>query len=762
MPDRPIHSTDPDFPTQLPQSGGRLDWLRQSWGQFAQPGMIGKAITQRIQALGHTAQGKSLFAAIRPILLVTLVTTGGLVLVRQAGGLQAWELRAYDLMVRLQPSPGLDERLLIVQITEEDIQAAQRWPLPDGIFARAIAQLQTHHPRTIGLDIYRDFPQPPGEADLHRQLQQSNVVGIRQLPTAVDPNGVAPPDMPPEQIGFNDVPLDPDSVLRRALLLTWETETGNLQYSFAYRLAEQYFRADGVLPQARPGETFGFDWGKATFQPLNANDGGYQTIADEGYSLILNYRNPKDFARTVSLAEVLEGKVNPDWIQDKIVLIGTTALSSKDFFFTPFSVNKRGGFDMPGVVVHAQMVSQLLDAVAGERPLLRVWPESGELLLIFACAGIGATLSGFLPNPLRLLILMETGAIALLLAGTWGLFLQGVWLPITAPLVALIGSSIAMISYNSSRAQREQQLLAERAAEQEQAILALRLSLSRQAEPETKIQTATSSFQRDGLVANRYRIQQVLAAGGFGITYVAKDTQRPGAPECVVKRLRPGRQDPQFLQVARRLFQAEAEILEILGRHDRIPQLLAYFEEGADFLLVEQFIRGTSLAAELPSDRRWPEDKVIALLQDLLPTLSFIHNRRIIHRDIKPNNIIRRPDGALVLIDFGAVKQMQSQNEVQTEKTIAIGTQGYAPPEQLAGHPRLNSDLYALGVIAMRALTGIPPHMLEQDEETGDLVWQGFAHCEPGLKKIVQRMAKYHFGDRYATATEVLEDLALL
>ncbi|NJM56689.1 MAG: CHASE2 domain-containing protein [Synechococcales cyanobacterium RU_4_20] len=764
--------------------------------QLQQPGRsVLRAWMQRSrQALA------AMLKAARPVLLVSLITSSSVVLVRQAGGLQAWELRAYDLMMRLRPHPGPDERLLIITITEADIQKAKRWPISDALFAQALANLQQHQPRVIGLDIYRDFPHPPGTNLLHNQLQYPNVIGIRLLPTDANPNGVAPPDMPADQIGFNDVILDPDGILRRNLLLTWDDETGNVEYSFAYRLAERYLRGIGINPVPKRDQDDVFDWGKATIRPFFHSDGGYQTVQHDGWQVMFNYRSARDFARTVTLYDLLEGKIRPEWVKGKIVLVGSTALSDKDFFLTPFARSEKGSLDMAGVLIHAQAVSQLLDAVLGHddtkairpliRPLIQVWPEAAELLLIVACTILGVALTGLVRNPL-MLVLLELGAIALLLLATGALFLGSTWLPIVAPVVGLVSGSIAMISHNSYRTQRDQRILAARAEEQEQAILALRLAVSRQLSPAAiapspsspmdlanpatfDTQTGSpilprpnpqrSSFQRDGMVANRYQIKQVLAAGGFGITYVATDTQRPGAPECVVKRLRPGRQDDQFVGVARRLFQAEAEILEILGRHDRIPQLLAYFEEGADFLLVEQFIQGHPLSQELPQDQRWPQAKVVALLRELLPTLGFIHERRIIHRDIKPNNIMRRLDGALVLIDFGAVKQMRPQNEAVAEQTISIGTQGYAPPEQLAGHPRVSSDIYALGVIAIRALTGIPPHMMEQDPDRGDLVWQPFVqkHVQPELQQILARMTRYHFGDRYTSAEQVLSDLALL
>ncbi len=193
------------------------------------------------------------------------------------------------------------------------------------------------------------------------------------------------------------------------------------------------------------------------------------------------------------------------------------------------------------------------------------------------------------------------------------------------------------------------------------------------------------------LLDGRYQVVHVLCKGGFGQTYIAQDTRRPGHPKCVVKHLKPASNDPDFLQTARRLFITEAETLEQVGCHDQIPRLLAYFEENQEFYLVEEFIEGLTLKAELKPDHRWTEDEVVQLLQGILGILEFIHSHGVIHRDIKPDNIIKRQrDGRLVLIDFGAVKQVQTQLltlQGQTNTTIVIGTPGYMPIEQGHGRP---------------------------------------------------------------------------
>jgi serine/threonine-protein kinase len=266
------------------------------------------------------------------------------------------------------------------------------------------------------------------------------------------------------------------------------------------------------------------------------------------------------------------------------------------------------------------------------------------------------------------------------------------------------------------------------------------------------------------LLRGRYRVIRVLAAGGFGRTYIAEDIDRPGHPLCVVKHLKPASSDPNFLPTARRLFNTEAEILEKLGNHDRIPRLLAYFEEDEEFYLVEDFIEGQPLMTELPPGLCWSESQVIQLLQEILEILEFIHSYGVIHRDINPNNLIRRQeDGRLVLIDFGAIKQVR-QPKITTHPsltTIAIGTQGYMPTEQVRGKPRLNSDIYALGTIAIQALTGLDPLELPEDGE-GELIWQERVRVSDELAGILTKMVRYHFKDRYQSVTEVLQALESL
>ncbi len=272
------------------------------------------------------------------------------------------------------------------------------------------------------------------------------------------------------------------------------------------------------------------------------------------------------------------------------------------------------------------------------------------------------------------------------------------------------------------------------------------------------------------LLDHRYQVIQVLATGGFGETYIAQDTKRPGNPICMVKHLKPVSVTPSLFETAKRLFQSEAETLEKLGNHDQIPRLLAYFDENQEFYLVQEFIEGHPLSHELASETKWTEEQVIDLLIEVLKILDFVHGHGVIQRDIKPDNIIRRAsDNKLVLVDFGAVKQLRSPfglavqasafNAAHFSATVAIGTPGYMPTEQGQGKPRPNSDIYALGIIAIQALTKVAPVDLQEDPETGEILWQHLVPVSPQLAAVLNKMVRYHFKDRYQTAKEALQAL---
>ena len=265
-----------------------------------------------------------------------------------------------------------------------------------------------------------------------------------------------------------------------------------------------------------------------------------------------------------------------------------------------------------------------------------------------------------------------------------------------------------------------------------------------------------------GLVLDRrYQIIEVLDRGGFGQTFLAEDTKRPGNPICVVKQLKPSFYDPELLNKARELFNREAESLQKLGEHDQIPRLLAYFEEDQEFYLIQEYILGNTLDRELIPDQPLTEDQVITIVQELLEILNFVHSHNVIHRDIKPSNIIiRERDHKLVLIDFGAVKRFTS--EVQ-DRTIVIGTPGYIPIEQLSGQPNFGSDIYAVGIIGIQALTGIKPQPYVGGGFFPDaeqhILWQQYAQVSDRFAAILTKMLRYDYRERYQSAREALQEL---
>lgn len=250
-------------------------------------------------------------------------------------------------------------------------------------------------------------------------------------------------------------------------------------------------------------------------------------------------------------------------------------------------------------------------------------------------------------------------------------------------------------------------------------------------------------------IKNRYEVTQFLGKGGFGETYLAKDLDFPGHPLRVVKILRPENSDPQSLEIARRLFKTEAETLSRLGKHDLIPELFAYFEYKNEFYLVQEYIDGYDLSKEIYEGNQLNEKEVIELIRDILIGLKIVHDNKVIHRDLKPPNLIRRHlDKKIVIIDFGGVKQIVNSGHNSPQKTIMIGTDGYFPPEQSQGLPVLGSDIYAVGAIAIQALTG---------EMSIPKDWQKKVKISPKFLNILTRMIQDAPKIRYSSANDTLK-----
>ncbi|RUR75144.1 CHASE2 domain-containing protein [Chlorogloeopsis fritschii PCC 9212] len=705
-------------------------------------------------------------AAVKNWLQAIFVTSVGVTIlvlgVRHLRWLQPWELSAYDQMLRLRPQEAPDPRILLVTVTEEDL-GSEDFSLPDNTINQLLAKLQSYQPRLIGLSIDRSKQKNLGSGLKNRD----NIITYCTFSSMGSPEIPPPLNFPIDRVGFSDVIADNDGVIRRSLLFAGSSDRKcTTQFSFAALLAIKYLEKQGFEYNFNNEEHFYI--GKTKFPPLLENSGGYQNIDAKGYQILLNYRNPSNFARQVTLTQLLQNRVDSSWVKDRLVIIGTTARSVHPGFYTPYSASPQHPPRMPAVFIHAQVASEIISTVLDGRPLIWYLSNWMEAVWIWGWAIIGGFLAWRLRYPLRLGL---AGGISLggLVGVCYLLFLQGGWLPIVPPALTLLLSGVSVMAYTTYQTQQQTKVIILQVEKQKEAIEQLNTLLKETtiAIQDKHIHSSTTLDQTekatgDFILGGRYQIAKVLASGGFGCTYIAKDIQRPGSPICVVKQLMPARRDTKFMQVARRLFDAEADILEILGRHPQIPELLAYFEENKEFYLVQEYISGHPLSEELsPTQDVKNESYVTEMLRGILEVLTFVHEHRVIHRDIKPSNIIRSDtDNRLVLIDFGAVKMMQPQTVEQTElATVAIGTRGYAPPEQFAGHPRLCSDIYALGMIAIQAITGVPPHELQPNPETGTVEWRHQAQTNETLAAILDKMVRYHFSDRYQSAAEVLQDL---
>ncbi|MTJ14091.1 serine/threonine protein kinase [Anabaena sp. UHCC 0187] len=266
------------------------------------------------------------------------------------------------------------------------------------------------------------------------------------------------------------------------------------------------------------------------------------------------------------------------------------------------------------------------------------------------------------------------------------------------------------------------------------------------------------------LFRERYHILRILGRGGFGITFLAKDAILPGNPLCVIKQLCPRVSNPKSLRKACQRFEKEAKTLAQLGSHSQIPMLIDYFECNGEFYLVQEYVHGHTLAREVRRNGNKNETEVKSFLQEILPVLNYIHQNRVIHRDIKPQNLLRcQNDQRIVLIDFGAVKEKLIDtygNSVnKSVSTNFIGTNGFAPPEQLSLRPVYASDIYALGITCIYLLTGKGPLDFEYDLGTGEICWQKEISISDDFAQVLGKMVKVSLAGRFKTAKDVMIDL---
>ena len=383
--------------------------------------------------------------------------TALVILLRLSGLLQSWELSVFDQYMRWRPQESPDDRIRIVGINEADLHKLNKSIIPDGVYAQLIEKLKAQQPRAIGLDIYRDIPEEPGHQELVRVFESTpNLVGIQKVVGEEGLQAVAPPPVlkEKEQVGANDLILDSDGKVRRGFI--YLSDNGETVWSFSMHLARHYLEVQNIDMQEKSDH---YQWGQAEFAPFDANDGGYVRADSGGYQILLNYRGPSPYFDTVSLMDVLQDRVSPNWGRDRIILIGNVGESSKDLFYFPYS----GGLleipkPIPGVEIHAQLTSQIISAALDGRPLFQYWSELNEWLWIFLWSGIGATLfwqSRYVGGRKIFSWYSWAGlfiAGGALLGSTYIAFLGGWWIPVVPPFLALGGSVIAITAYTAQTA----------------------------------------------------------------------------------------------------------------------------------------------------------------------------------------------------------------------------------------------------------------------------------------------------------------------
>lgn len=395
-----------------------------------------KAVHAGIKRFGY----KSLLVWQQPVLMTSLLVTGSLLAIRHLEILQPLELMEFDRATQLKPEMKPDPRILVVGISEADIQAQKQWPLSDKTLAKLIATLQLYQPKVIGLDIYREMPYPPGHAELVKELQAQNVVVITKLGDGGSESVKPPPSAAKQQIGFNDFVLDPDGVIRRNLMFA--SLEGEAYYSFGLRISLRYLQEHNFTLAAQPQQ---LKLGEKVFPSLKPDSGGYQNIDNGGYQVLLKYRSrSQNVARQVTLTQMLNGEVDPALVKNKIVMIGTTAPSQKDLFFTPYTVNDRNKASMPGVLIHAQMVSQIISNLVDNQALFWFWPQWVEWFWIWGWSLLGGILVWRFRRPLLLGIATIVALVTLLTVFSVS-FVQGGWVPLIVPALGLLvtGSSVA-------------------------------------------------------------------------------------------------------------------------------------------------------------------------------------------------------------------------------------------------------------------------------------------------------------------------------
>ncbi len=379
----------------------------------------------------------SIFTA--PILIVTLV-----ILVQVFGAFQLLELRFLDKLFEFRNAESLDPKIVVITFDDDDIAKIGKWPFSDAVVANLITTVKLGNPRVMGLDVYRNLPIEPGFEELKRVFNSSpNLIVAEKF---VNPSVPPPPYIDYEkQVGFVDTVVDLDGTVRRGLL-SIEKPNGELLYSFSIKIALKYLGSNNIFPQLPSGNDLTVTLGKSTFSPLDSYQAGYASTDNGGYQILLNYRCLRECFQEVSMKNVLDGKYPKDLFKDRVVLIGSTAESLRDFFYSPYG-------KIPGVHIHANLISQIINGAINNRPFLKTYPKWLEGIWILVWASIGVKgISEFLRGGNLGKTQFITGILTFLLISILGLvlisyvsFLFSFWLPIFPTLCSFLISSVISI-----------------------------------------------------------------------------------------------------------------------------------------------------------------------------------------------------------------------------------------------------------------------------------------------------------------------------
>lgn len=372
--------------------------------------------------------------------------------------LPEWKLR--DTWVRLKSQQKLADEVVIVTIDEQDIQSVGKWPVPDWSLANLLEQIRSQKPRAIGLDLYRDLPEGTGYEQLAEIFRTTpNLFGVERI---IGERVKPPPELKKkDQVGFADLVLDGDRHVRRALLTAEDTKEGGvIKAGLGTVVALKYLEADKITLESVNPEQLKFQLGKATYQPLKNQEAGYADADVGGYQILLNWHGSETAFRTVTMRDVLAGKISATLMRDRMVFIGSTAASTNDFFSTPFSSSLISAQKpTPGVAVHANIALQLVRGAKTQKTTLHGVPGNFLYFWIVLWSGIGSIGSWYLvsmPTKWRIpggKILWSTVGISTVLMGSgYGIFLTGLLIPITPTLAAFISSVVA--TTNASKQQR--------------------------------------------------------------------------------------------------------------------------------------------------------------------------------------------------------------------------------------------------------------------------------------------------------------------